>query len=161
MKSIFKTILVSVLGLIVFSGCEDYWENIEHETGHHDSKPIMIVSKGNPNVANAVEDPETQICNLVITGNNRLSYSWKKNDLSKWGLKPHEAQALAIAGYLDGDYFVCRKFDWISSDRLFRGLVNINEGYNGWEPEKFYSAKKRCFFIMSKDGRKRTNVITD
>ena len=158
----------------VFIGCENVdevvneaVEDIEQEAGHHDgpSTPnvssVSIVSKGNPNVSNAKEDPNVQIKGLKINGRSGLSYSFSKNDLGQWGYAKDQTDGIAVAGYLDGSSYVCRKFDWISSSRHTRDFKNINTGYNGWEPEKFYSAKKHCFFIMSKDGKKRTNIITD
>ena len=156
---IFSALFAIVLTGIFMTGCEDWDEAIRHE--HHKTE-ITIVSAGHPNVANAIEDPNVQICNLSIYGHSGLSYFWKKNDLSVWGLAYDEIEAYAVAGYDDGTgSFVCRKFDWISSSRLNRDFENINSGYNGWEPEKFYSAKRRCFFIMNKSGSKRTNILVD
>lgn len=161
-------LLTGIALIVSTTGCENPDETIsngveevENAAGHHEGSSISIVSFGNPNVAHAVEDPEVQIKGLHINGRSGLSYSWAKNNLSQWGLANDNAGALAVAGYQDGDHFVCAKFDWISSSRRTRDFVNINSGYNGWQPERFYAAKKRCFFIMSSNGKKRTNIITD
>ena len=61
----------------------------------------------------------------------------------------------------DGKTFKAAKFDWISTSRTSRSFENIYDHYNGFDPDKFFSAKHRCFFIMSKDGKRRTNVLVD
>ncbi len=120
---------------------------------------IKIVSFGAPNCANAKEDPNTQIKDLKMSKSG-LSYRWAKGNLRNWGIKnDHDAAALAIAGYGDGKTFRASKFDWISSDRLTRDFVNINEGYNGFKASEFFKAEHRCFFIMSADGKVRTNIL--
>lgn len=50
------------------------------------------------------------------------------------------------------------KFDWISSDRLTRDFHNIESGYNGWPTDSIKNANAYAFVIVSKDGKKRTNV---
>ena len=163
-----KSLLVIMLALICttfYVGCEDDHHSSSGDQEEVQPQPqpssIKIVSFGSPNCSKAVEDPEVQIANLKINGRSGLSYSWAKGNLSKWGLANDEAGALAIAGYKEGDVFVCAKFDWISTSRRTRDFVNINSGYNGWPAEKFHSASKRCFFIMSANGKKRTNIITE
>jgi hypothetical protein len=91
-----------------------------------------------------------------------LSYRWAKGNLRNWGINnDHDASALAVAGYgSDGKHYRCAKFDWISTDRLTRGFENIHGGYNGFNATSFQNAKHKCFFIMNKDGSKRTNVLT-
>jgi hypothetical protein len=137
-------------------------ETSHEQTDHQTAQPsIKIVSFGSPNCSKATEDPNTQIGSLKMNKNG-LSYRWTKGDLSNWGIKnKHDADALAIAGYGDGNTFKCSKFDWISSDRLTRGFENIYGGYNGFNSNEFFGAKHRCFFIMSKDGKRRTNVLVD
>lgn len=123
------------------------------------SSGIKIVSFGSPNCANAKEDPNTQIKDLKISKSG-LSYRWAKGNLRNWGImNDHSAKALAVAGYGDGKTFRCSKFDWISTDRLTRDFVNIDEGYNGFKAAEFWKAKHRCFFIMTEHGTKRTNIL--
>lgn len=121
-----------------------------------------IVSFGSPNCANAVEDPNTQIKDLKMDSNG-LSYRWAKGSLRNWGVSDdHDhTKALAVAGYFDGERWRFAKFDWISTDRLTRSFENIRSGYNGWNSAAFFGSKSRGFFIMSEDGRRRTNVIYD
>lgn len=121
---------------------------------------IKYKSFGNPDCSKCVEDKSVQIKDLKITKSG-LSYKWAKGNLSNWGLAYDDASALAIIGYeKDGQWKFC-KFDWISSSRTTRDYKNINSGYNGINADEFFSAKHHGFFIMSKNGKKRTNVITD
>lgn len=167
-KSFLKYSLIVITTCLVICGCEDISDAIsnaseeaEQVIGHHENSNISIVSFGSPNVSKAQEDPMVQIKGLKINGRSGLSYSFSSGNLSMWGLAYDNAGAIAVAGYLEGDHYVCGKFDWISSSRKTRDFENINSGYNGWQPEKFYGARKRCFFIMKADGKKRTNIITD
>lgn len=52
------------------------------------------------------------------------------------------------------------KFDWISSDRLSRDFHNIQTGYHGWPPDAIRRAAGFAFVIVSKDGKRRTNIST-
>jgi len=84
-----------------------------------------------------------------------MTYSWAK----LWGMEFTEAKALACLFIPDGNKWIGGKFDWISESRTSRDLTNIKKGYNGWNWNKFSSAKKFAFVIVSGDGKKRTNVI--
>lgn len=122
---------------------------------------FKYVSFGNPNCANAIEDPKVQIKNLVWS-KTKLSYSWKsETKLEQWGITdPHSAEALACFGYLGPDniwYF--GKMEWISSDRLTRDMHNVITKYNGIDPDIYFSAKKHGFFIMESNGKRRSNII--
>lgn len=108
----------------------------------------------------AVEDSATQIGSFRFAQNG-MGYKWARGDLGNWGLARDSAGAIACAFYLDGDVWVGGKFDWISSSRTTRDWENIRGGYNGWKPDAFFAAKKHGFCIVSADGRKRTNLITD
>ena len=121
---------------------------------------IVITSFGSPNCSKATMDPDTQIKDLKV-GSGWLSYRWAKGNLRNWGINnDHDARALAIAGYgSDGKQYRCAKFDWISTDRLTRSFENIDSGYNGFNAKTFQQAPRKCFFIMSADGKKRTNVL--
>lgn len=52
------------------------------------------------------------------------------------------------------------KFDWISSDRLSRDFHNISTGYHGWPPDAIRRSAGFAFVILSKDGKRRTNIST-
>lgn len=121
---------------------------------------VTIHSFGSPNCSKAQEDPNTQIKDLTISDKG-LSYGWAKGNLRNWGIQDdHAARALAIMGYSQNNKaYRCAKADWISSDRLTRSFENIDEGYNGFNGKEFRAAPYKCFFIMSADGKKRTNVI--
>lgn len=122
------------------------------------STGIKIVSFGSPNCSKATEDPNTQIKDFRWSKSG-MSYKWAKGNLRNWGItNDHDASALAIAGWFDGKEWRFAKFDWISTDRLTRGHENIEEHYNGF-PSEYFSASKHGFFIMSKDGKRRTNVL--
>lgn len=133
----------------------------QEETPIIPQKPqVKVLSFGSPNCSNAQEDPNTQIKDLKWSKNG-LSYKWAKGNLRNWGiLKDHDAGALAITGHevKEGEYR-CGKFDWISTDRLTRGFENIHGRYNGFDPEAYFGSKKHAFFIMTSDGKKRTNIL--
>lgn len=121
---------------------------------------VIINSFGSPNCSKAKEDPDTQIKDLNVS-NDGLSYKWAKGSLRNWGIEnDHDARALAIMGYgTDGKTYKCAKADWISTDRLSRSFENVDDGYNGFNGKEFRAAAYKCFFIMSVDGKKRTNVL--
>lgn len=126
------------------------------------SESIKIDSFGSPNTSKATEDPNAQIKDLKLNKDG-LSYKWAKGGCENLGAssKGDYSQTLAVAGYGDGKTFKAAKFDWISTSRTSRSFENIHEHYNGFDPDAFFSAKHRCFFIMSKDGKRRTNILTD
>lgn len=123
---------------------------------------IKISSFGNPNVSKAAEDPNVQIRSLKISKDG-LRYKWAKGGCESFGAadKNDYSHALAVLGYGDGLFFRCAKLDWISTSRTTRDFHNLYEGYNGFSAEEFFAAPKRCFFICSVDGKKRTNIIVD
>lgn len=162
-----KNILLSIaiIGALFVFGCEKPGESHSHsnteETTQIAGSPIKISSFGHPNCANAVEDPHVQIKNFKMSRSG-MSYSWASTTkLEVWGLQYTQAGALAIAGWFDGKEWKCAKFDWISSSRTTRDWANVNGHYNGFDPNAFFGAQKHCFFIMSSDGRKRSNIIFD
>lgn len=134
----------------------------ETEDTNEISEAIKIVSFGSPNCSKATEDPNAQIKDLKIDKNG-LSYRWAKGGCENLGAtsKSDYSHTLAVAGYGDGKTFRCSKFDWISTSRTTRSFENIYDGYNGFDAGAFFHAQKRCFFIMSKDGKRRTNILTD
>ena len=134
--------------------------------GKKEDKPsekiVLKFAYGGFHGEHAVEDPEVQIGNFKMDS-KKMTYHWTKNDMAKWGYPHTDAKALACAFFYDdaAKEWVGGKFDWISSSRLSRGWENIYSGYNGWNSEKFFVAKKHGFCIVSGNGRKRTNLITD
>lgn len=118
----------------------------------------LVYRYGGFDGSRAAEDPATQIAGLHIS-RSRLSYKWAKGSLRNWGLADSQAHALACAFYWDGRQWIGGKFDWISTSRTTRDWTNLDGGYHGWNADAFWSAPKRAFCIVSKDGRKRTNLI--
>lgn len=126
------------------------------------AETLKIVSFGRPDVSKATETPDAQISDLKMTRSG-LTYKWKKGGCEVLGAtsKTDYDHTVAVVGYSnDGKTFHCAKFDWISTSRTYRDFKNIDSDYNGWSAERFFNAPKRCFFIMSVDGKRRTNVLT-
>ena len=110
----------------------------------------------------AVEVPGCQISNLKISKDG-LSYKWVSGGCEALGAasRTDYSQTVACAFYWDGRKWVGGKFDWISTSRTSRSFENIEAGYGGWSSSDFFSAKKRAFCIVSKDGKKRTNLLEE
>lgn len=88
-----------------------------------------------------------------------LSFKWQTG-LSSWGLADDDASAIAalFVQTPDGSW-IGGKFDWISTSRSTRDFKNIYEGYNGWSLAGLDNPCPACFVVVSKDGKKRTNVL--
>ena len=88
-----------------------------------------------------------------------LSYKWESGGCEQLGASGKtDASCLACLFVKRGGDWVGGKFDWISTSRLTRGFENIRDGYNGWPKDAVSSANEFVFVILSKDGKKRTNV---
>ena len=127
------------------------------------SSPVVLDFRyGGFRGGGSVEDPATQIKGFKFHSRG-MSYSWAKGDLGNWGLAKTDAGALACAFYEDPatGRWIGGKFDWISTSRTTRTWENVRDRYNGWDPDSFFSAKRHAFCIVSSDGRRRTNLITD
>ena len=102
-----------------------------------------------------LSDP--RISAFKVSG-DKMSFKWDV-DLSAWGLGNDEAGALAcLFCYVDGEYRG-GKFEWISSSRTTRDFGNIRDGYNKWIPSDLDRAEAYIFVVVSKDGKKRSNVV--
>lgn len=96
---------------------------------------------------------------LKVTASG-LSYSWESGGCEDLGASSKtDASCLACLFCFDGSAWRGGKFEWISTSRTSRSTGNIESGYNGWDAAAFRSAKAHAFCIVSKDGRRRTNVI--
>lgn len=168
MKNIFGITLAAALVLAI-SGCEtpdetidNGVEEVENAVGHHEeSHSISIVSFGNPNVSGAKEDPAARISGFSMS---KSGCSWRNDtDIGDaWGVGKDEIGLIAVVGWQDSNgKFFCAKFDWARPSNRTRDFKNVNDGYNGFPQATFFAAKKHCFFLMKKDGKKRTNIITD
>ena len=89
-----------------------------------------------------------------------LSFKWV-NDLSAWGIANEDAsQALAcLFVQTAGGEWVGGKFDWISSSRTTRDFKNVYSGYNDWSLANVPNPCTVAFVVVSKDGKKLSNVI--
>ena len=118
---------------------------------------------GGEDGSNAVESSGVQIRNLRVTVGSKISYAWAKarfrRTLKEWGLADNDASAFAVFGYLCGDSYKCGKMDWISTSRTSRSWENIKDGYKGWNNKECSAANEFVFLILSKDRKKRSNVI--
>lgn len=91
---------------------------------------------------------------------NGLSFKYER-DLGAWGLSYTDASAIAcfFMQKADGSW-VGGKSDWISSSRKTRDLNNVYAGYNGWTLSGIPNPTQAAFVIISRDGKKRSNVIS-
>lgn len=83
-------------------------------------------------------------------------------DLSEWGvMNPDDhSEALACLFVLDmNGKWVGGKFDWISSSRETRDFKNVYGCYNGWNVATVPNPTMAAFVIVSKNGKRRSNVI--
>lgn len=125
-----------------------------------ESAPRMDWRFGGFDGLRAVEDERVQIGSVKM-GRDRMTYKFTRGDLSAWGLSREDAGAIAAAFYWDGEKWVGGKFDWISTSRTSRDWKNIRAGYHGWDPAAFFAASRRAFCIVSRDGKRRTNLAED
>ncbi len=90
-----------------------------------------------------------------------MTYKWEAGGCEKLGAanRSDYTQTLACLFCWDGAKWRGGKFDWISTSRTSRDFSNLY-GYNGWDRSAYDNAKAVAFCIVSRDGRKRTNVIT-
>lgn len=126
------------------------------------SSPVLLFRYGGFDGSRAVEDQATWIEAFRFTSTG-MSYQWASSSLRPWGLEDTEAGALACAFYWSDkeQKWIGGKFDWISTSRTSRSWENIRGRYNGWDPDAFFSAKRHAFCIVSRDGKRRTNLLTD
>lgn len=107
--------------------------------------------------ASPVDGVEIALDSVTPSG---LRYHFKEgNLLALSALNSHDnPDCLACLFCLLDGVWRGGKFDWISSDRLSRDFANIKSGYHGWPADAVYTADAYAFCIVSKDGRRRTNV---
>ncbi len=100
-----------------------------------------------------------RIKDLTVTS-DRISYAWAAGGCERLGASSREDAACIAAFFcrVDGEW-VGGKFEWISTSRQSRDTDNLR-GYNGWSETIFNAASAYAFVIVSRDGRKRSNVIT-
>lgn len=127
----------------------------------------LVYRFGGFNGGNAVETPDAQISSLRMSRNG-LSYRWAKGGCEALGATSAGDcdHTLACAFYWSDaeGAWIGGKFDWISTSRTTRDFKNIHPGpdgkaYRGWRSDLFFAAPRRAFCIVSKDGKKRTNLL--
>lgn len=52
-------------------------------------------------------------------------------------------------------------YEWISTSRTTRNWANIKGKYKGWKWEEIPNGAEAAFVIISKDEKKRTNVLKE
>lgn len=110
--------------------------------------------------ANAKLDAKARIFNLSVKADG-MTYRWVQGGCENLGASSREdASCLACLFCLLDGKWQGGKFDWISTSRTSRDFKNIGEGYNGWRKDAIGKASKYAFVIVSRDGKKRTNVIS-
>lgn len=123
----------------------------------------LVWCYGGEDGSKAVESEGVQIRNLNVSVGSKISYSWAKarfrRTLKEWGLEDSDASAFAVFGYRSGDAYKCGKMDWISTSRTSRSWENIMDGYKGWNNSECSAAREFVFLILSKDRKRRSNVI--
>ena len=118
---------------------------------------------GGFNGKNAKEVSSAVISGLSVSraGQGKLAYLWNKGGCEDLGASSRtDAGATVCCLFCQGKdgKWHGGKFDWISTSRLTRGLENCH-GYNGWSYGYVQNAQRFAFVIVSKDGRRRTNVV--
>ena len=129
-----------------------------------DAAPAILWSYGRVDGSKAVESEEARIGSFRMSKNG-MSYRWEKGGCEALGAKDRSdySRTLACAFYFDetANAWVGGKFDFVSTSRTTRSWNNVNDGYRGWKPEKFWAAKRHAFCILSVDGKKRTNLAEE
>lgn len=112
----------------------------------------------------AVETPEAQIADLQVT-DSEMRYRWLRGGCEALGAADEDdydfTMACAFFWSEKERAWIGGKFDWISTSRTSRDFRNIFSGYGGWPAEEFFWAPRRAFCIVSRDGLRRTNLITE
>jgi len=133
-------------------------EKEEDATSPAPSGPALNWCWGGFNGSKAKESDKARIKNLKLTSSG-MSYSWESGGCEDLGASSEDdhTHTLACLFLQDGRG---GKFDWISTSRRTRSFHNIDEGYCGWSKSAFDASKKVWFCICSKDGKRRTNLIS-
>lgn len=108
----------------------------------------------------AIKCEDTIIADLKIKSNG-LSYRWVAGGCESLGAsdRTDASATLACLFCLIGGKWQGGKFDWISTSRVTRDFHNIETSYHGWDADAISKASAYRFVIVSKNGKRRTNVI--
>ena len=107
----------------------------------------------------ATLESSTRISKLQVNSGG-MSYSWASGGCEKLGAASStDAACVACLFCHIGGEWIGGKFDWISTSRRTRDFKNIRSSYNGWMSNAIEKADAYAFVIVSRDGKKRSNVI--
>jgi len=98
-----------------------------------------------------------RISGLAVAGTAHLTFKWDV-DMAAWGYADGDPKGVACLFIKRDGKWVGGKFEWVSSSRTFRGMENIRAGYAGWDVKAVGAADSFAYVVVSKDGRKRSNV---
>lgn len=122
--------------------------------------PLLVYRFGGFDGSRAAETHDAQIASLRVTSSG-LTYKWTRGGCEALGASSRTAaDCLACVFYRDGSQYIGGKFDWISTSRLSRDFKNIDTSYGGWDSSAFHRASSYAFCVVSRDGKRRTNIIT-
>lgn len=153
-----KKFLKKILGFV-----SSLWEREQPETDTQtDTEKFAELqwSYGGFCGQNANKSEDAIIADLKVKSNG-LSYRWVSGGCEALGANgAHNASnTLACLFCLICGKWQGGKFDWISTSRTTRDFKNISTGYHGWDACAIDKAEAYRFVIVSKNGKKRTNVI--
>jgi len=120
----------------------------------------LVWAYGDFNGSKAPLDATVRIKSLTFSPST-LYYAWAAGGCEQLGAtSAGDHNATICAAFFKGSDGVWRggKFDWISSNRLSRGLEHCY-GYNGWTLDGVPNPCDACFVIVSVKTGTRSNVI--
>ena len=100
-----------------------------------------------------------RISGLSVAVPSSLAFRWDV-DMRSWGYAHGDPKGVACLFIKRDGKWVGGKFEWVSSSRTFRGMENIRAGYAGWDAKAVGAADSFAYVVVSKDGRKRSNVAS-
>lgn len=153
---------------VVFMGCASFNKAYDKYVDKYikEETPTVVDSfnelqfvVGGFNGSSASWDGSAEITNLKV--GNGLTYQWVKGGCENLGAsnRTDASKTIACLFCKVNNVWVGGKFDWISTSRTSRDFHNIQSGYKGWSKDMLDKATAYRFVIVSKDGKRRTNVI--
>lgn len=138
-------------------------DNPDNPSGQGDEVPFsdLVWSYGGVNGSGGTLRSDVSISNLSFRGQT-LYYKWDKGGCENFGASNDGDYSKTICAVFFKDSsgkYIGGKFDWISTNRLSRGLGNVRGGYGGWNYGAISNPADAVFLICSPSGQSRTNVI--
>lgn len=148
-----------IVALVICQGCVIFNGRGKHAKASPDE---VEFAKLNWTVG-GIDGSRAELTNVLVSDLNMtpngLSYKWKENDLSVWGYARTQADARTCVFYLKDGVWKGGFYEWISTSRTTRNYANIKGKYKGWNWNDIPNGSDAAFVIISKDGKKRTNVL--